>query len=624
MSVIRILSDHLANQIAAGEVVERPASVIKELVENSLDAGAVRVLVQVEGGGTRLLRVVDDGMGMNGDDVLLSFERHATSKLTSESQLAAIATLGFRGEAIPSIASVSSLVIISRLHDQATGTRAEVRYGTLHGVHEDGCAKGTIVEVRNLFANMPARKKFLKSVRTELFHIGEVIKNQALAFPEVSFTLEFDGRSVFEYPGNASLEERVRAVFGYQGKLLQITAPDEQEDGIRINGFLLLPESVSSPTAKLRLLVGGRPVQDRMLRHAVIAGLQGFLMKGYSPAGVVVLNLRGEDIDVNVHPAKREIRFHRSQEVHRLVVSAVRGAVYAHQEEVRNELFSVGEEESGTDKNNYIESSEVGNPSGDGDNSSSEPGPNAPPIPVSPPQYSSFSQPADYMISREPESVKTDLNRSDYSLQSAAYISHPQLTGDSRKLTLIGHIFDLYLLCTRSGTLVVIDQHAAHERIIYTKLVHAYLEGVVPCQNLLFPVTVDLPPDLAELAEQRVDELTGLGVQAEPFGGETWVIKGIPAMLSGVAPDNIFLQSLEALKTVSSCDERALPSGIDELFARTACRAAIRGGDSLAPVEILALLEEMEKSEFFSHCPHGRPVIRSFDQGEIEKWFHRS
>lgn len=614
MSVIRILSDHLANQIAAGEVVERPASVVKELAENSLDAGATRILVQVEGGGTRLLRIVDDGMGMNGDDVLLCLERHATSKLANEEQLAAIATLGFRGEAIPSICSVSRMTIISRLHDQAAGTRAEVRYGALHAVHEAGCAKGTIVEVRNLFANMPARKKFLKSARTELFHIEEVVKNQALAFPGIAFSLEVDGRSVLEYPDNPRLEERTRAVFRYQGKLLRLVGAEDKIDGTGISGFLLLPESVSPSTAKLRILVNGRPVQDRMLRHAVVEGLQGFLMKGYSPAGVLILNLAGEDIDVNVHPAKREIKFRRSPEIHRFVARVVREAVHAHQEDIRTELFLVGiDKQAGEESISASHEEEPSQP---------ENGKYGRFEPLSGSDSGNYGDA--YIVSREPEPLKKGIVRHYNGSPPAPEITHPEVTLTLDKLTLIAQVFDLYLLCKRGNTLVVIDQHAAHERIIYTRLVHAYIEGLVPRQNLLFPVTVDLPPELAELAEQHLDELAGLGVQAEPFGGDTWLIKAVPALLARVGPEDIFLQSLKALQTVHSKKEGALPAAIDELFARTACRAAIKGGDTLAPVQMLALLEQMEKSEYFSHCPHGRPVIRSFSKAEIEKWFHRS
>ncbi|MCI5141475.1 MAG: DNA mismatch repair protein MutL, partial [Candidatus Electrothrix sp. ATG1] len=259
MSKIRVLSDHLANQIAAGEVVERPASVVKELLENALDAGADRITIQVEGDGTRLIRIMDNGAGMDQDDVLLSLERHATSKLTRESQLAAIATLGFRGEALPSIGSVSRMSLLSRLHTAEIGTRAEVRYGTLHDFHDDGCACGTLIEVRNLFGNLPARKKFLKTKRTELFHIEEVVRNQALAHPNRAFYLQVDGRKTITL-AVADQEQRVRDVFRYSGRMLDVAFRDSQAS-FAVNGFLLLPDATT--TARLRILVNNRPVQDR-------------------------------------------------------------------------------------------------------------------------------------------------------------------------------------------------------------------------------------------------------------------------------------------------------------------------------------------------------------------------
>ncbi|MCI5157896.1 MAG: DNA mismatch repair endonuclease MutL, partial [Candidatus Electrothrix sp. AUS1_2] len=335
MSIIRVLSDHLANQIAAGEVVERPASVVKELLENALDAGADRINIQAEGDGTRLIRVMDNGSGMDQDDVLLSLERHATSKLTEERQLSAITTLGFRGEALPSIGSVSRMSILSRLHTAEMGSRAEVRYGTLHDFHDDGCACGTIIEVRNLFGNLPARKKFLKSKRTELFHIEEVIRNQALAHPDISFALEVDGRQTITLAA-ADSEQRVRDVFRYSGRLLDIARSGEP-DAPTLRGFLLLPDAIS--TASLRILVNNRPVQDRMIRYAVAEGMKGLLMKGQQPAGTLLLDLDPQQIDINVHPAKREIRFRNPHEIRQFLVRAVSEAVLRHQEEVRCELF---------------------------------------------------------------------------------------------------------------------------------------------------------------------------------------------------------------------------------------------------------------------------------------------
>jgi DNA mismatch repair protein MutL len=268
MSKIRVLSDHLANQIAAGEVVERPASVVKELMENALDAGADRISLQVEGDGTRLIRIADNGVGMDQDDVLLSLERHATSKLLEESQLEAITTLGFRGEALPSIGAVSRMSLLSRPQTAEIGTKAEIRYGTLHDFHDHGCACGTIIEVRNLFGNLPARKKFLKSKRTELFHIEEVIRNQALACPDIAFSLQVDGRKTITLAARDQ-EQRVRDVFRYSGKLLDITDSNEHET-VSVHGFILLPDAASA--ARFRILVNNRPVQDRMIRSAVADG----------------------------------------------------------------------------------------------------------------------------------------------------------------------------------------------------------------------------------------------------------------------------------------------------------------------------------------------------------------
>lgn len=309
MSRIRLLSEQLANQIAAGEVVERPASVVKELLENSLDAGSTKISIQVDGNGTRMIRVRDNGEGMDADDVLLSIERHATSKIKNEQQLKAIATLGFRGEALPSIGSVSNLVILSRLLGNPTGTRADIRYGRLHGIHEDGCAQGTIIEVRNLFGNMPARRKFLKAARTELFHVEETVRNLALAYPEIEFSLQENQRTVLSLPP-AGLEKRVRDIFRYQKKLLPLSHQARQPFSLEIQGQLLLPDSLSaSRTNRLRTLVNGRPIQDNMVRKAIFEGLQGFIMKGQQPAGALLISIDPEQIDVNVHPAKREIRF---------------------------------------------------------------------------------------------------------------------------------------------------------------------------------------------------------------------------------------------------------------------------------------------------------------------------
>jgi DNA mismatch repair protein MutL len=613
LSRIRLLSEQLANQIAAGEVVERPASVVKELVENSLDAGATRIDIHVEGSGAGLLRIADNGEGMDGDDVLLCIERHATSKLHEEGQLAAIATLGFRGEAIPSIASVSWMTILSRPREHELGTRAEIRYGTLQAVHQDGCARGTVIEVRHLFGNMPARKKFLKSARTEMYHIEEVVKNQALAHPHTGFTLHVDGRVVLEYQPEADLEKRIREVFRYRGKLLPLhheVAADNEEPVLE--GYLLLPEMAQTSNARLRILVNDRPVQDAMIRHAVVEGLQGFLMKGYQPAGGLLLTIAPDQVDVNVHPAKREIRFRRSEVVHRFIASRVAQAIGTYQQTLRTRLFTPPQSAPG-----MVEQAEQAKPGT----------PFAVPFatmntaePVAhQPQLSEVSSPP---VSR---SMPTPPTRQAIpgGTPFRAPVSSPA-ADDFSGLTLIGQLFSLYLLCEKDGDFIIIDQHAAHERLLYGQLRQGYLAAKVPRQTLMFPVTVELSPVQAETLEQRNEEVVALGLQADHFGDSTYVIKSIPALVSHVEPGALLREILDGLRgPVRSDADRPVPQAVDDLLASMACKAAIKAGNRLQPVEMLTLLQQMQAGEVFSHCPHGRPVIKTFSTQEVEKWFHR-
>ncbi|WPD24459.1 MAG: DNA mismatch repair endonuclease MutL [Candidatus Electrothrix scaldis] len=678
MSTIRVLSDHLANQIAAGEVVERPASVVKELLENALDAGADRVNIQVEGDGTRLIRVMDNGGGMDQDDVLLCLERHATSKLIEESQLSAITTLGFRGEALPSIASVSRMSILSRLQDADIGTRAEVRYGALHDLHDHGCACGTIIEVRNLFGNLPARKKFLKTKRTELFHIEEVIRNQALAHPEISFALQVDGRKTITLAG-ADQEQRVRDVFRYSGRMLDVSWTGEPE-ALMLRGFLLLPDT--SSTAPLRILVNNRPVQDRMIRYAVAEGMKGLLMKGQQPAGALLLDLDPQQVDINVHPAKREIRFREPNEIRRFLVRAVSEAVLRHQEEVRSELFQpryneqreqhrdeplggalhsaqseqVEEAASTAYTAAYTATGTSVSPRSSGYLSTTEHKPeqqaerqvySAEPLP-----FSSFSATGKEEEKREKKIQEGDLRtapeQQDFSLSSLRKQAPPQLGQGTKPvaapqeepeqpeelqagpqeyngLRLIGQFLNLYLLCEHDGELVVIDQHAAHERILYQQLRAAYEQREIAVQNLLFPVTVELGPDHADILEQEAEAVATLGVNVEFFGDTTWVIKAVPAMVGKAPPQEVLFDILDGLASHSGASHsEILPEFIENVLASMACKAAIKSGNHLHPEEMLALLRQMEQSEFFSHCPHGRPVLKTFSRLDVEKWFKRT
>ena len=610
MSRIRILSEQLANQIAAGEVVERPASVVKELVENSLDAGATRIDIHVEGSGAGLLRVADNGEGMDGDDVLLCLERHATSKIREEGQLAAIATLGFRGEAIPSIGSVSWMTILSRPQGQDLGTRAEVRYGTLRDVHADGCGRGTVIEVRHLFGNMPARKKFLKSARTEMHHIEEVVKNQALAHPATGFTLHVDNRVALDYPPGGDLETRVREVFRAQGGLLPLRAEATTAVGaMELDGYLLLPETAPATTARLRILVNDRPVQDAMIRHAVAEGLQGFLMKGYQPAGALLLTVDPDQVDVNVHPAKREIRFHRGEAVHRFIVDQVRRAMATYQHNLRTSLFA----------------SPMPQPEQEPEVAPSATLPPAPAFPALATAEPAMVQPrlpAPPVRDARPASPSPRTGFATAAVEPMP--ASPSPVDDYAGLTLIGQLFSLYLLCEKDGQFIVVDQHAAHERLLYGQLLQGYLAAATPRQTLMFPVTVELTPAQAETLTQRGEAVATLGFAVEPFGDATHVIKAAPALVSHVEPGGLLREVLDGLRGPMRTEgDRPVPRAIDELLATMACKAAVKAGNRLQPVEMLKLLAQMEAGAVFSHCPHGRPVLKTFTAREVERWFHR-
>lgn len=623
MSRIRILSEHLSNQIAAGEVVERPASVVKELIENSIDAGASQIDVEIEGSGVRLMRVVDNGCGMIEDDVLLCLERHATSKIQEESQLGAIATLGFRGEALPSIGSVSRMTIISRDQEKDTGTLVEVRYGALHAVHEQGCSRGTVMEVRNLFGNVPARKKFLKSARTETYHIEEVVKNQAIAMPEIGFSLRVDDRTVLDCPSGSDLESRLRSIFRYDGPLLSLEHSGAAvTDSVQVGGYLLLPEATPNRSARLRILVNGRAVQDRMVRNAVTEGLHGFLMKGYQPAGAVLLSISPEMVDVNVHPAKREIRFRDHREVYQLLKAVVKSAIQNHQEHARAQLFTPAQKSTSNDQEGLRENLIMAEPAAepfqrslDSTIGSARVQSNHVVVPDKQPPVMEKST-----ATERPEKVPEHVS-------SAPSFQH-EPKGEKREtefagLRLIGQLFSLYLLCEKGDRFIVIDQHAAHERILYGQMKNDYLKKDIPQQGLLFPVTVELGPDHMETMERYYDDLQSLGLEIAHFGETTWVIKSVPAVISVLDPVAMLHDILDMLYESKGSQKQVVAGVIDDLLASMACKAAIKAGNVLNPQEMISLLQQMEESDVFSHCPHGRPVVKTFLQPELEKWFHR-
>lgn len=635
MSKIKILSENLANQIAAGEVIERPASIVKEFVENAVDAGAGNVAVHVEGNGSRLIRVIDDGEGMDEDDVLLCLERHATSKISSSAELAAIRTLGFRGEAIPSVASVSRLTITSRPVAAALGTRAEVRYGRVMKVHEMGCGPGTAMEVRDLFGNVPARRKFLKSAKTELLHIEEAVVNYALACRRLGITYSVDGRVVIRLPAAAdSLEDRVKQLLGKRvtGPLIPVSsesaAPDAGKDPLSVSGCLLPLEQTTGSAARLKLFVNGRVVRDRMITHAVIEGLRGFLMKGQRPAGVLFLQVPPDAVDVNVHPTKQEVRFHRADRVHKAIVQAVGSSVGRHEQEIKKTVFSLPQ--TGGKEGRAPHDPDVGRNS-------------LPPQPAlgaaveeprtlwqydgrdGPPAVS--LRPAERPQARERGELKgggPDLAAGELPPVAAPPFAEAGSPVAGSHLKLIGQLFNTYLLCEGEHGLVAIDQHAAHERLLFEALKKQYASRTVASQALLFPKVIECDLDQMQALQKHADDIARLGVDIQEFGGQSYVIKAVPAVMADTPPEEIVAGILSRFTDSGGGQGRDAAARMDSVLATIACKAAIKAGRYLLPAEIDKLLEQMQETDVFSHCPHGRPVVKCFSPDEIRKWFYRT
>jgi DNA mismatch repair protein MutL len=640
LSKIKILSEHLANQIAAGEVIERPASVVKELLENSIDAGARQVQVEIEGSGTRLIKVIDDGMGMDADDALLCLERHATSKLAESTndanRLAAIRSLGFRGEALPSIASVAKMSLTSRTENDPLGTRIEVRYGKVLKVHETGCNKGTAIEIKDLFGNLPARKKFLKSPRTELFHIEEIIRNYSLANYRLGITYTVNSNRVLDFAADTdTLEERVKMLFAAKGStpLIPLMDPGASASagaGILVTGFLCAPEQSFASAAKLRLFVNGRAVKDRMMAHAVSAGLSGYLMKGRTAAGAVFVTVPFEAVDVNVHPTKQEIRFQQPSRIHDIIVAAVRLGLDNYQQSAKHNLFGSGLEMKRAEEEQRFPTHKTKTGAHNVYrlwNSPPETTPKKDSLKAIGAGSLAPSRMETAFTPREDtESIATAEPLSPFSQTSADEIPVPEA------LKPIGQFMDLYILCEarreEQSYLVVIDQHAVHERIIFENLKKQFAARQMTSQSLLFPKMLELTPEHAAILGKNREKIRQLGLMVEEFGGDNYIIKAVPALISHLDPVEILTGILmEFSGPEYGQDEgrkHADATRLDDILSSMACKAAIKAGQNLNTLEMQALLKLMQESRAFTHCPHGRPVIRMFSAADIEKWFHRT
>jgi len=624
---IHVLPDDLANQIAAGEVVERPASVAKELIENALDAGARRIRVDVEMGGVELVRVADDGAGMDRDDAGRAVLRHATSKIDRIEDLASIGSFGFRGEALPSIASVSRFELRTRRSGDAEGTLVRVAGGAEAIVTPAGGAAGTVVEVRELFFNVPARRKFLKATATESARITEVVEAAALGDPGVAFTLARDGRVVGEWLRAETREERARALFA--GEAL---TPCRGERGpLRIEAFLSRPERARTGATQLLLFVNGRPVRDRSLSRSVALAYGSVLEPGRYPLGAVYLELPHELVDVNVHPQKAEVRFADARAVSDALFKVVGAAVRAAfglpdaggYPGKKQKLF---DEPAGPGAATWVfdtgpgvfpESPAGGSPAPPADRGRrSEPGedratlPSASPPPPTPtpPPFAPAASPA-----FTPEGTSPPVPyRTALELAEAASRERPVVFG---ALRFVGQVRATFFVCEGSDGLYLLDQHAAAERVTFHRLKRAFDAREVASQKMLFPVLVGVSASEAALVEEQHEAIARTGLEVRAAGPAQVAVHAVPLLLVKAAPERLLRDLLDE---VSHAGERAFSGAIDRAIATMACHGSLRAGDPVSPDEARALLTSLDEADFAGHCPHGRPVVMRIGWGELE------
>jgi len=626
MSRVRILPEILSNKIAAGEVVERPASVVKELVENALDAGATRILIDVEQGGQALVRVSDNGSGMLRDDALLAIERYATSKIATDEDLFRIRTLGFRGEALPSIAAVSRFSLVTREAAADSGTEVVIEGGKLVSVSETGAAPGTMVTVRQLFFNTPARRKFLKAIATEMAHISDIVAGMALAWPQAQFRLTHNGRSVKDWPAASDPFDRVVEVLGagYRGELHPIGLSLEE---VSVGGWVSSPRVHRKSAGGIFIFVNNRHVRDRVVQHALFQGYFQRLVKGQFPLAALFIRIPCDQVDVNVHPTKTEVRFARSNGVYEAVRRAVAQTVYdVDRPGFRQKTPETNQVRDG--KENYggvrvaagifgpenrdwkplpqVEPSERGE--GVGEASSLD-------LRGKMPLPPGMKEPLQGM--QEP-SIPYPASR----IQPPASSSSTQTEIWEKRgfagLRVIGQLHNTYILCEAEDGLVLIDQHAAHERVLYEQLGRG---GKMASQALLVPETVDLGFREAQALEPLLPALREVGLDAEPFGGNTVVVKSVPAMLAGRELRPLIVEIAEAAVAAGGA---ALFDALDRCRQIAACHGAIRARQALGIEQMQALLRQMDECTNLSHCPHGRPTWLRYDAGVIERAFKRT
>ena len=611
MPKIQILPETLSNKIAAGEVVERPASVVKELLENALDAESTRIIVEVENGGQSLIQVSDNGVGMNHADALLAIERYATSKISSDDDLFAIRTLGFRGEALPSIASVSRFQLITRDKASDAGTKIIVDGGKTKSVVEVGAPVGTMISVKQLFFNTPARKKFLKTVGTEMSHISDTVARMALGRPAVQFRLSHNHKTVKSWPPVSQYLDRVADVLGKDSRP-DLHAIEFNRNGLSISGWICSPRVTRRTSRGLYIFVNGRFVRDRTIQHGIFKGFAQRLVKGQFPIAVVFIEISFDQVDVNVHPTKNEVRFVNPHAVHEAVKSAIAQRLY--------EIDRVSwRPANGSQRPESPNASTVADPI----TTFTPSGSLTPPLKPAKSTYTegNFRQPAadDWQpvtTSHQPEASSQ--------LPPASRQGNQKPIFDTKgfsALRVVGQLHNTYIVCESDAGLVLIDHHAAHERILYEQLQRRAADQPSAAQKLVVPETLELNFSEADILGQLMADLKTLGLEVEPFGKNTFVVKAVPLLLAGRDVRPLIYEIVE--KTAAVGSSPGLQEILDECRRVMACHGAMRANQTLDGRQIRKLLQQLDECENPSHCPHGRPTWVRWDLDTLEKSFKR-
>jgi DNA mismatch repair protein MutL len=590
MARIHRLPVHLANQIAAGEVVERPASVVKELIENALDAGATRVAVTIELGGKKLIRVEDDGDGMDPEDARLAIERHATSKIASPEDLGAIRTLGFRGEALPSIASVSHFVLRTRARGESAGTEVRVNGGTVESVREVGAPDGTCIEVADLFYNLPARRKFLKSDTAESSQISRLVTQMALGYPETGFSLTSGARKLLECPPAAGLAERFFQLFGERPDLIEVR---KEAGGLKIHGYVAALGDAGPIRGPQNVFVNRRIVKDRTIAHAIADAYSVATIKERSPEVHLFIAIPPDRVDVNVHPTKAEVRFLEQSLVHEVLRRGLMDALgQGRAPELQFTPFAPRHEEPRPMSIPGVLAGATVGSRWTSERSGALEGFRSDSAPVSPEPRSGVGGP--------PTAFGAD---------------------DVRPMIPLGQFRDTFIIAIDDEGLAIIDQHVAHERVLFEQVMEKLTSGPLESQQLLIPIVIEMSPAARQALAAHAATLARFGLEIEEFGGESLRLRAVPAVLDPVeceAAVRALAEDLEGLDRGSRVED-----ALRRIAATMACHAAVKANYPLTMEKMRYILEELRRTAYSSVCPHGRPVVLRITRREIEKNFQR-